>query len=197
MGTRDQILAACTELIAEQGLAALSLRQVADRVGIRAPSIYAHFAGKEDMLAAAQATAAQRLAQAMAAYDDPTADARGRVIATSLGYLHFAREQPHFFSLLFMHSPSGRKDLSQPPPQGSAYGYLLERVRAFVGEGGGELEFLAFGLWSLVHGAAVLRHTHLKDFVGPIDAGVEASLGALLDGWPVPARARRTKGTHA
>ena len=184
MKTQDQIVQACTELIAEEGLAALSLRRVAERVGIRAPSIYAHFASKEALLAAAQGTAAQVLAQTLAGHDDTGAEPKRRLVSTAMGYLDFAREQPHFFALLFMHSSSGRGDLAQPPLQGSAYAYLLDRVRDFLGTRAADTEFLAFGIWSLVHGAAVLRHTHLKDFVGPIDAAVQASLEAMLDGWP-------------
>ena len=41
-----KILDAAWEVAREQGLAALTLREVADRVGIKAPSLYSHFASK-------------------------------------------------------------------------------------------------------------------------------------------------------
>jgi AcrR family transcriptional regulator len=44
--TRREILSACWELAREQGLAQITLRQVAARVGMRAPSLYSHFASK-------------------------------------------------------------------------------------------------------------------------------------------------------
>ena len=43
---RRKILDAAWEVAREQGLAALTLREVAARVGIRAPSLYSHFASK-------------------------------------------------------------------------------------------------------------------------------------------------------
>lgn len=47
--TRAEILAAAWELAGEQGLASISLRDLADRVGMRAPSLYQYFASKNDI----------------------------------------------------------------------------------------------------------------------------------------------------
>jgi len=44
--TRQEILTAAWEVAREQGLTALTLRDVADRVGMRAPSLYSHFESK-------------------------------------------------------------------------------------------------------------------------------------------------------
>jgi AcrR family transcriptional regulator len=44
--TRDEILRAAWEVAREYGLAALTLREVADRVGMRPPSLYTHFDSK-------------------------------------------------------------------------------------------------------------------------------------------------------
>jgi AcrR family transcriptional regulator len=43
---RQEILSAAWEVARENGLAALTLREVAARVGMRAPSLYTHFASK-------------------------------------------------------------------------------------------------------------------------------------------------------
>jgi AcrR family transcriptional regulator len=43
---RREILAAAWEVAREHGLAALTLREVAERVGMRAPSLYTHFESK-------------------------------------------------------------------------------------------------------------------------------------------------------
>ena len=43
---RRRILDAAWQVARDQGLAALTLREVADRVGIKAPSLYSHFASK-------------------------------------------------------------------------------------------------------------------------------------------------------
>lgn len=44
--TRQEILEAAWALARERGLAQITLREVADRVGMRAPSLYTHFASK-------------------------------------------------------------------------------------------------------------------------------------------------------
>src|SRR5215203_1310799 len=44
--TRREILAAAWDIAREVGLAQLTLREVAERVGMRAPSLYTHFSSK-------------------------------------------------------------------------------------------------------------------------------------------------------
>jgi len=44
--TRGEILAASWQIAHEQGLSQITLRDVAERVGMRAPSLYSHFASK-------------------------------------------------------------------------------------------------------------------------------------------------------
>lgn len=48
--TRQQILYAAAHLFRDQGYAMTTLRQIADATGIKAGSIYYHFASKDDML---------------------------------------------------------------------------------------------------------------------------------------------------
>lgn len=189
--TRDALIHACAELIAEEGIAALSLRKVAARVGIKAPSIYVHFANKEALLAEAgrQASAALGDFLRRGCKGD---DARDRLLSTAMGYLQFADAQPSLFALFFMELPSVRRSLDDLPDASSPYGFLIERVADYLGGRQREqIEVLAFGIWSLVHGAAVLRQTHLRDFSGPIVEGTCQNLGRLLDGWRPPRRAGR------
>lgn len=100
-----------------------------------------------------------------------------------MGYLQFAQTQPYLFALLFMELPSKRRSLEESPAQNSPYAFLLARVHDFLGDEGHQGEALSFGIWSLVHGAALLRHTHLKDFSAPIVEQTRNNLDALLDGW--------------
>lgn len=61
--TRRRIVAACFDLHGEQGIAATTMSQIAQRAGIAAGTLYHHFPTYEDMVAAcgAHATAALRL----------------------------------------------------------------------------------------------------------------------------------------
>lgn len=55
MDARGQVLDAATYLFVNKGFAATSTREIADRVGIRQASLYYHFSGKGELLAAAMA----------------------------------------------------------------------------------------------------------------------------------------------
>ena len=50
MTTRDRILNDALTLFAENGYDGTSVEEIAEKVGIKAPSLYNHFKGKEDIL---------------------------------------------------------------------------------------------------------------------------------------------------
>lgn len=58
---RDEVLQAARVLLAEKGYAAMSMEELATRVGISKPTLYSHFATKEDLIVAAVAQSMQYL----------------------------------------------------------------------------------------------------------------------------------------
>ena len=50
MSTKDKILEEALTLFAEKGYDGTGVDQIAEAVGIKAPSLYKHFKGKEDIL---------------------------------------------------------------------------------------------------------------------------------------------------
>lgn len=180
MSTSEELVLHCTELIAAQGMATFSLRKLAERVGIKAPSIYAHFESKEALLAAARQHARAALGEALAAGPQEH-HPRQRLITAAMGYLQFAQDQPHLFALLMMETPSSRTTLDEAPDPDSPYALLLAGVRDFLGETGPKAETLCFGLWSLVHGAAMLRQTHLQAFSASVPGFTRKNIESLLD----------------
>ena len=80
-------MAAALELLAADGAEALSMRRIADRVGIRAASIYKHFPNKDALEAAMISVAFERQA---AAFEQ----AGGDLAALSRAYRGFARGHP-------------------------------------------------------------------------------------------------------
>src|SRR5919199_718523 len=58
---RDQILAAAWEIAGESGLGAVSLHEVARRVGVRQPSLYGYVSSKLDLYDAMYAQAYEQL----------------------------------------------------------------------------------------------------------------------------------------
>jgi AcrR family transcriptional regulator len=89
--TRQEILAAAWEVARSNGIAGLTLREVAVRVGMQPPSLYSHFDSKHAIYDAMFAQAWQQLTDAMAAAD-PAAprDARRRLAHFTKVFVDFA-----------------------------------------------------------------------------------------------------------
>lgn len=60
-GTRERILQVAEQLIATHGVEGLELKEVAARVGIRPPSIFGHFGGRDDLCEAVAQRFADRV----------------------------------------------------------------------------------------------------------------------------------------
>ena len=50
MGRKEEIIYAALELAAEKGIKGVSMSQIADKVGIKAPSLYNHFKSKDEIV---------------------------------------------------------------------------------------------------------------------------------------------------
>jgi AcrR family transcriptional regulator len=80
--TRERVFQAAWELARRDGLAAITLREVARLVGMRAPSLYTYFGSKNAMYDAMYAQAARELAATLARRphgSDPRQTLRGRM----------------------------------------------------------------------------------------------------------------------
>lgn len=108
---RNEILVAAEALlIATNDQAALSIRAVAAAVGVTPPSIYLHFADRNDLLFAVCERHAAQLEQAMAdaavGVDDPLERLRLR----GLAYIHYGLAHPEHYRILMMSRPDDTPD---------------------------------------------------------------------------------------
>ena len=103
---RGQILAAAGDIAAESGLAAVSLHEVARRVGIRQPSLYGYVSSKLDLY---DAMFAQAYEQLLARLDSspPHGTAREQLLHVSRVVLDFAVENPSRQQLIFQRTIPG------------------------------------------------------------------------------------------
>ena len=94
------ILAAARAVMREQGVAALSLREVARRVQLQAPTLYAYFPSKLALYDALFLVGIR----SFRAYRDRAAEHRallGPLHAHFEAYMRFAQEQPELYQLCF------------------------------------------------------------------------------------------------
>jgi|SRR5664279_218464 len=102
----DQILTASWEIAAESGLAAVSLHEVARRVGIRQPSLYGYVSSKLDLYDAMFAQAYEQLFARVDAVE-PTGTAREQLLRLSRTVVDFVVESPPRQQLLFQRTIPG------------------------------------------------------------------------------------------
>ncbi|MGO4852709.1 TetR/AcrR family transcriptional regulator [Phaeovulum sp. W22_SRMD_FR3] len=95
------LIAAASAIVAESGVEALSVRDVARRVGVSPGAPFRHFPTREALLAAVATQAMERLAQAveagqLATDDDPLEQIR----RIGLAYLDWVAENPTHFAII-------------------------------------------------------------------------------------------------
>jgi AcrR family transcriptional regulator len=106
--TRGLILDAAWDLARERGLTGFSLRELAGRVGMRAPSLYEYFAGKDAIHDAMFAQGNRAFLARIAELPDPDQlGLRATLAASAHAFLDFATEDPVRFQLLFHHAIAG------------------------------------------------------------------------------------------
>jgi len=74
--TKERLIQAALELFSENGYEGTSVDEIAKAVGIKAPSIYAHFKGKEEILQAVIGWADEEYSKGMRMGADTDADIR-------------------------------------------------------------------------------------------------------------------------
>lgn len=150
---RDSLVAAALELIAEHGLARLSLRECARRAGVSHAAPYRHFADKDALLQEIARRGFEQLADAGEAAVARHREPRARLDAYGVVYARFALERPVLFRVMFT-SEAGTT--LEPAAGGDrSFRLLTELAQAVTGETPQELTG-ALAAWSLVHGLAML-----------------------------------------
>jgi AcrR family transcriptional regulator len=119
--TRAEILRAAWGLCREEGLAGLSLRALAARVGMRAPSLYSYFGSKDAIYDAMFAQGQQALAEHMAFLPDDDLT-REDFRAGARAFFEFCTADPVRYQLLFQRTIPG----FEPSPE--SYALAVEHL---------------------------------------------------------------------
>lgn len=155
---RDEIIDAAERLLGELGSpTAVSMRAIAGAVGVTPPSIYLHFADKDELFFAV----CQRrftefggtLLQAVEGLEDPAE----QIEALGAAYVRYGLERPEHYRVLF----SGLVDLErhvtdhEALPGHQALMVVIDVVRRGMESGvfaPGDPRHVAVGVWAMVHG---------------------------------------------
>lgn len=104
--TRREILDAAWDLVRTDGLAALSLRDLARRVGLQAPSLYAYFPAKHAIYDAMFAEGNAELLERIEGLDRD-AEPREQLLAGAVAFAAFCTEDTARYQLLFQRTIPG------------------------------------------------------------------------------------------
>lgn len=160
-----EIVSAARELLEQEGPGALSMRRVAERLGIRAPSIYKHLDGKQALEAALVSTAFAELAEAFEtalAGPDPLA-------AVAATYRRYAKAHPHLYRLMTERRLD--RDRLEPGVEDSA---RLPALRVVGGD-----PDAARALWAFAHGMTILELNERFPASADLDAAWRRGLDAF------------------
>jgi AcrR family transcriptional regulator len=148
--TRAEILDAAWELARTEGLAGVSLRDVARKIGMRPPSLYWYFDSKQAIYDAMFAEGNRQMAARLAEQDWP-ADPREILRLTARVFVEFSAEDVARYELLFQRTIPD----FEPSPESYALAVqLLEQMRARFAAAGLS-DPAQFDLWTaLVAGLA-------------------------------------------
>jgi AcrR family transcriptional regulator len=152
-----RILDEAARIVDEDGLAGLSTRRLAERLGARAPSLYRYFPDKEALIDAVSARMLDQLVVELAPHDT--------LLGMARAYWSFARRFPRRYEVIFHHAPA------------------IEPFLAIAGTlTPGRPLATAHAIWAYVHGAVGLCPTgDGSNGFDPVEA-FELGLRALENG---------------
>ncbi len=139
-----EIATAARALLEEEGPSGLSMRKLAARLGIRAPSLYKHFASKEALEAALISIGFDEQAELFGAAFEGS---REPLVAMGAVYREFAKQNPQLFRL--MYDRGLNRELLFEGSEDAAAGPAIHAA--------GEDQDLARAAWALAHGMTTLE----------------------------------------
>jgi AcrR family transcriptional regulator len=157
---RTQVLAASVTLIAEAGLAGLSMREVARRAGVSHQAPYHHFPDKASIVASLVERGFTMLAERMEACEARRGSPPQRLARVGRAYVDFALEQPVYFRLMFRPELVDLSRFPSAQAAGARAFTVLQRLVAARVEGqrmpARKVKAMVSLHWSVVHGLAAL-----------------------------------------
>lgn len=168
-GLRRAILDAAAALFLEHGYEGLSMRQIAERIGYSATTIYRYYEDRDDLLFAIVQDGFLRFGRQLAKAAQSSGDPRERLTALGHAYIEFGLKNPVYYRLMFMQ----RFDFlfesraEQQAPMIDSFAVLRGAVEQAMQAGSlrqGDAETTSIVIWSVVHGITSLAIAGAKRF---------------------------------
>ena len=208
---KEACIQAAREVIAEQGIEGLSLRDVARKLGVSHQAPYRHYPSRDHLLAAIM----QRCFKDFADYIDHTAQTHGSdaLLGMGEGYMRYAAQHPLEYRLMFgtpWPEPAAHPDLVRHAAH--AFDLLRQHLQLKLQQRASatqsdmlallaQAELQALFIWSALHGMASIKQANVMQHL-VLSPGVSEMAEPYLMGMihtavthgsaPVQARATHT-----
>jgi AcrR family transcriptional regulator len=144
------IVAAARRIAEEHGWEAVTTRRLAAEIEYSQPVLYSHFAGRQQIIAAAARQGFAELAAELAAARAAAAAAGPALLAVARAYDGFAARSPALYEAMFA-------EPARPGPGAAVRQAALAEIEAAVAPfSGADPGLHAETLWSALHGACAL-----------------------------------------
>ena len=178
---RAALIDTAVELIGERGVREFSLAEASRRLGVAVSAPYAHFADREDLLAAVAVRAFEIFTGALLPEMAKFADPASRLAAMSRGYVRFAAYHRPLFEVLY---EAGLDKVRHPEIEAAEQPLddaFLDTVRALADGDETRAEALATAMEATARGYAMLLLDDGPD-PGPeaVELAADATARAIL-----------------
>lgn len=179
---RERLLTEATALIAQEGSAALTVRELAQRSGTSTTAIYSLLGGKAALVEEVLVRAFTDFATAQESAPDAD-DPFAHLQALGATYIQWALDHPQLYAVMFSDASLGIGPGKHAVAAGArAIAPLRAAVERAIATGvfrKADPEVVVTSLWAQVHGLASLLLTgHLENTTAIAEAAT-----AVLDGW--------------
>lgn len=160
---RPALVEAATSVLADNGVAGLSLRRVAQEAGVSATALYSHFKDKRELLAVLATGGYESLAASMlreaSVLDQTDDETQFSLLALAHGYILFAIRNSAIFHLMFGQELGRLSDFPELATTASrSYAMMASSVARQLEANGSQADaaVAATAAWAMVHGLATL-----------------------------------------
>ncbi len=176
-----EIVAAARSILETDGLSSVTMRSVAEAVGVRGPSLYKRLPDRAALIRAVSEAVVDDLASTLAgaiATDDPRADLR----AVAIRYRRFVKDNPNGYRLLFADQPI---DEGPDPARVAATGQpVVQAMVRLVGDGPALEAARTLVAWA--HGFVSMELAGAFRLGGDIETAYAFGIEAILAGVSAP-----------
>lgn len=158
---RQVILKVAGELFLEQGYDRFSMRQLAERIGYSATTLYLYFRDKDDLLFTLVDDGFARFGRQLAHAANSSADPWVRLTALGHAYITFGLHNPVYYQLMFLWRTDYLTEAraGEQQPRLATFHILQDAVQYALDRGAmqpGDAQTYSDLLWATLHGVITL-----------------------------------------